>query len=343
MVEFAGYDMPVQYASGILAEHTAVRTACGAFDVSHMGRLDLTGPETFAALQKLATNDLGKLVDGQVQYNHFCKEDGGILDDLLISRWDQNRWNIVCNASNRPKIVGWLQKHLPGGVKLTDNTDDTFMVAVQGPKARDLLQPLLTGDLASIKYYRFIPGKFSGTDVVISRTGYTGEDGFEVIGPAKLAEEFWNKAVTAGASPCGLGARDTLRLEAGMPLYGHELDEQTNPLEAVLDWVVKLEKGEFIGRDAIRATKEKGYKKKLVSFEVPEKGAIPRQGYKLFAGGREIGIVTSGVLSPTLQKNIGMGYVPADHASPGSQFEVEIRGRKASANAVALPFYKRAK
>ena len=339
LVPFAGYEMPVQY-EGIKAEHEAVRTRAGLFDVSHMGEVIFRGPQAEAAIQRLVTRDVSRLAAGQAGYAAVCYENGGTVDDVLVYR-RENDFLVVVNASNREKDLDHFRAHTRDlDVEVTDESDDWALLALQGPEAARLLQGLTETDLSSMKYYRFVEGEVGGAPVTISRTGYTGEDGFELYVRPDDAPALWRRLVGAGAVPAGLGARDTLRLEAGMCLYGNELDSETTPLEAGIGFAVHLDKeAEFVGREALREEKREGLRKKLVGFEVEGRG-IARHDYPVTVGGETVGKVTSGTQSPTLNKAIGLALV-----SPGveDRFEVEVRGRPVAARAVPLPFYKREK
>jgi aminomethyltransferase len=346
MVPFAGYEMPVQY-EGIIAEHRAVRTAAGLFDLSHMGEIEVRGEEAVAFLRYALVSDPGTLVVGQAQYSMMCQDDGGILDDLIVYRLDEGRLWIVCNASNRATVVEQLRLLLERGdfgAEIDDRSDRIALIAPQGPRAAELLGGLTDVDLAGIKNYHAASGSVVGMDCLIARTGYTGEDGFELFCSARRASELWRVLMEAGASlglvPCGLGSRDTLRLEAGMPLYGNELDRETNPFEVNLGRVVKLEKGEFVGRAALHAVQQAGPRRKLIGLQMID-AAIPRAGYEVRAGGRPVGHVTSGTQSPTLGTRIAMALVSAESAGIGNGFEVVVRERPQRAEQVKLPFYRR--
>jgi len=348
MVEFSGFEMPVQYNS-ILEEHTAVRTRAGLFDVSHMGEFRVEGPNALAFLHYLVPNDVSKLVIGQALYSQLCRPDGNTIDDLLIYHLGEAQYMMVVNAGNIDKDFAWVTRQAANftDVQVTNQSDTTALLALQGPLAQEILQPLTDTDLAAIRYYHFVRGVVDGIPCIISRTGYTGEDGFELYCASSDASALWNDLLKAGKPhgvlPAGLGARDTLRLEAGMCLYGHELDEQTNPLEANLGWSVKLNAGDFIGRDALLKVKEAGPHRKLVGIEMSGRG-IPRGGYALYdANGQLIGALTSGTRGLTVQKDIGMGYVDAAYAIVGQSVLVDIRGKQTAAQIVALPFYKRKK
>ena len=348
LVEFGGWEMPVQY-SGILEEHRAVRERAGIFDVSHMGEFRVEGPGALDFLQGLVPNNVARLGDGQALYTQICNEQGGTLDDLLIYHLDENRYMTVVNAGTMESDWDWFTKQAAGhaDVTLTNISYQTGLIALQGPRALDILQPLTETDLGAIAYYHFAEGTVAGVSCLISRTGYTGEDGFELYCASDDVVALWRKLLEAGASqgliPAGLGARDTLRLEAGFCLYGHELNEQTLPLEAGLGWSVKLEKGhDFIGREALLAQKRDGLPRKLVGVELRDRG-VPRAGYAILRDGTPIGELTSGTVGPTLGKAIGMGYVPPAEAKIGAEVAIEIRGKAVPAVIVALPFYKRAK
>ncbi len=346
MVPFAGYEMPVQY-EGILAEHRAVRSTAGLFDLSHMGEVEVRGEEAVAFLRYALVSDPGALAVGQAQYSMLCQDDGGILDDLIVYRLDEGRLWIVCNASNRATVVEQLRLLLERGdfgAEIEDRSDRVALIAPQGPRAAELLSGLTEVDLAGMKNYHAASGNVAGMECLIARTGYTGEDGFELFCSARRAPELWRTLLEAGASldlvPCGLGSRDTLRLEAGMPLYGNELDRDTNPFEVNLGRVVKLEKGEFIGRAALQAVQQAGPRRKLVGLQMVD-DAIPRAGYEVRAEGRAVGHVTSGTQSPTLGARIAMALVTAEVAGIGNAFEVVVRERPQRAEQVKLPFYRR--
>jgi aminomethyltransferase len=343
MVPFAGWDMPVQYA-GITAEHKAVRTAAGLFDISHMARVSLGGTDALKLLETVFTNSVATMKDGQVRYGLVCKEDGGILDDVLVYHWPYG-YAVVINASNREKLLGWLDGHRTGmTVDVKDQTFDTTMVAVQGPKSVELVAGMFDADPAALKYYFATPTRYKGRPCVVSRTGYTGEDGFEAIVPNDLGVTLWEEFVSRGAVPCGLGARDTLRLEAAMPLYGHELTETIDPIRAGLAWAVKLDKGPFVGREAIQAAAATaGTLPQRVGLEVEGKRAAREGCPVLAADGTPVGSVTSGSFAPWLEKSIAMGYVVPGHAAPGTRLQIDARGSTLPAAVVPLPFYKRKK
>jgi aminomethyltransferase len=337
LVDFAGWEMPVQY-EGIKAEHEAVRTAAGLFDVSHMGEVVIRGPQAEEAVQRLVTRDISRLSVGQAGYAAVCYESGGTVDDVLVYR-TPDEFLIVVNASNREKDVAHFREYTEDlDAEVVDESDDWALLALQGPRAVDLLQPFTETDLSSIKYYRYEVGEVGGAYAVLSRTGYTGEDGFELFVRPNDAPRVWRLLVEAGAVPVGLGARDTLRLEAGMCLYGNELDADTTPLEAGIGFAVNLEKEqEFVGQEALRREKEEGLKKKLVGFKVEGRG-IARHDYPVAVEGETVGSVTSGTLSPTLGEAIGLALVAPDVED---EFEVVIRNRPVAARTVPLPFYKR--
>lgn len=339
LVDFAGWDMPVQYSS-IVEEHTAVRTGCGLFDVSHMGRLSLTGPDALALVDHVFTNSAATMREGQVRYGLVCNPAGGVLDDILVYRWPDG-WGLVVNASNRDRILHWLTDHAAGrDVALRDHTRDTAMIAVQGPQAFARFAGLTEDDPAALKYYHALKTRYRGRPCVVSRTGYTGEDGLEIVTDADQAGAVWDELVARGGRPCGLGARDTLRLEAGMPLYGHELGEDIDPLQAGLAWAVKLDKGDFIGREALLRRRGDPTLRRRVGLEL-EGRRIAREGAGVTQSGREVGRVTSGTFSPTLQRVLAMAYVDPPAIPPGTSLEVDIRGQPAAARVVGLPFYRR--
>ncbi|HEU4798750.1 MAG TPA: glycine cleavage system aminomethyltransferase GcvT [bacterium] len=344
MVGFGGWEMPVQYA-GIVEEHRAVRTAAGLFDVSHMGEVVIDGPGALDSLQRLITNDAGRLAVGGALYSPMCLPGGGIIDDLTVFRIGERRYLLVVNAATTDKDFAWIRDHTRHA-EARDRSPEFALLALQGPRANEILGRVTRADLSGLEFFHFIdPVDVAGVpDCVISRTGYTGEDGFEVAIPWDAAPKVWDALIHSGRRdglmPVGLAARDTLRLEAGLMLYGNDIDETTTPLEAPLGWTVKLDKGEFIGRDILVAQKQQGVRRKLVGFEMLER-AIPRHGYALRAGGLKTGHVTSGTFGPWVNKSIGMGYVAAEFARPGTELAVEIRGKSARAATVKLPFYKR--
>ena len=341
LVPFAGYEMPVQYPTGITAEHKAVRERAGLFDVSHMGEFMVTGPDAVEFVNYVTTNDVAALAVGQVHYSTILNERGTIEDDCLVYRF-ADRLMMVVNASNREKDFAHISRAAGRfDVRLDDVSDDVALLALQGPQAKDVLQPLTDVDLASIKYYHFAVGTVAGVpEVIVSRTGYTGEDGFELYFDGAHAATVWG-ALTADArvTPAGLGARDSLRLEMGMALYGNDIDDTTTPLEANLAWLVKMKKGDFVGRDALERQKAAGVPRKLVGFTTGER-TFPRHGYPVFHDGAPSGVVCSGTVSPTLNTPIGTCYLPAAAAKEGTTFEIDIRGKRVPATVVKLPFYK---
>jgi aminomethyltransferase len=343
MVDFAGWDMPVQYTS-IISEHQAVRQAAGLFDIAHMGRIKFTGPDACRFLDHLLTNDVTKLKPGEIRYSLVTNETGGILDDVLVYRFD-SFYFLVVNASNRLKIVDWIAAHRTGfNVASDDVTIETFMLAVQGPRSLEIVLPHVNADIGRLAYYTACEAVIFGRPGIVSRTGYTGEDGFEIVVGASDGLDIWHGLLThgreIGLEPCGLGARDTLRLEAAMPLYGHELNETIDPLTAGLTFAVKLKAGDFIGKDALTAIKAAGIRKQRVGLELAGK-RIAREGATVFNADREIGKVTSGTFSPTLQKSIAMAYLDSGSANAGDAVEIDIRGKRESATIVELPFYRR--
>ncbi|RMH68832.1 MAG: glycine cleavage system aminomethyltransferase GcvT [Gemmatimonadetes bacterium] len=343
MVDFAGYEMPIQY-QGIIAEHVTVRQSVGMFDLSHMGEFWVSGADALPFLMKMMTNNASKLAPGQVMYSAMCYEDGGIVDDLLVYRdMAENRYLLVVNAANIQKDFDWLQRHLEGDVTLENKSAETGLLAIQGPQAEAVVAKMTDLNLADMRYYHFDYGKIAGYDALISRTGYTGEDGFELYLPPEACPAAWDAAVEAGAEfgikPVGLGARDTLRLEMKMALYGNDIDHTTNPIEAGLGWICKTKNREFIGRDAIVRMKTEKPARKLICFEMQDKN-IPRPHYKIFAGDQEVGTVTSGTKSPSLKIGIGLGYVQREFTQEGTELQIEIRQKKAPAKVVKPPFYK---
>ncbi len=348
MVDFGGWDMPVQYLAGTVAEHLATRTRAGLFDVSHMGEIDVRGRDAIAFVNRLVSNDATKLIDGQAQYSALTTPEGTVVDDLLVYRFASDHLILVVNASTTEKDWDWITSHhTDEQVELNNRSSDYCQIAVQGPRALSILQQLTATPLAEIKYYHFREGRVNEVPAIISRTGYTGEDGFEVYAAADKAEELWNKILDAGGhgtpggiEPCGLASRNTLRLESAMALYGHEIDETTTLLEANLAWICKLNKPDFIGREVLARQKEAGIKRKLVGFEVTDRG-IARDGQEVFIENNQAGHVTSGSPAPFLKKNIGMAYVPVEHAREGQEIEIDVRGRRVKAQIVSVPFYKR--
>ncbi len=340
MVDFAGYLMPVQYR-GIVDEHHKVRQSVGLFDVSHMGEFTFHGPGALSFLQKMTINDVGKLAVGQAQYSAMCYPDGGIVDDLIVYRHDDH-YMMVVNASNLEKDLAWLQEHAGDEVTIRDESEQTGLIAVQGRNAEKLLQKLTDIDLSAIRFYWFANGHIDDVPVMISRTGYTGEDGFEVAMPAEKAGKVWAMMLEAGAEfevePIGLGARDTLRLEMKYCLYGNDIDKTTNPIEAGLGWITKLDKGDFIGREAIARVREQGPERKLIGLELEGRN-IARHGFVVLHDGEEVGVVTSGSLSISLGKPIAMAYVRSDLAAVGTELSVQVRKKEAAARVVKTPFY----
>jgi aminomethyltransferase len=345
MVDFGGWDMPVQY-SGIIDEHNTVRSAVGVFDVSHMGEIEIRGPEALQLAEFVTTNYVARLKQGQAHYSGLLYDHGGFVDDILVHKVADDHYFLCVNASNQEKDFDHIRQRNRFDAEVELASDRYTQLAIQGPKARATLQKLTPADLASIKYYWFADGEVAGAPARIAHTGYTGEDGFEIYIPPAESERIWNRIMEAGAGfgikPCGLGARNTLRLEAKMALYGHEIDASISPLEADLAWIVKFDKGEFIGREALLRQREKGVSRKLVGFEMRGRG-IGRDGYEVWLDGAAAGWVTSGGPSPTLNKNIGLCYLPAARAVAGAGIEVLVRNQPVEAVTVETPFYKRAK
>jgi aminomethyltransferase len=342
LVPFAGYEMPVQYPVGILAEHRAVRERAGLFDVSHMGEFFVRGKGALDFVQYVTTNDASKLAVGQAQYSVLCDEQGTALDDCIVYRF-ADHYMIVVNASNRDKDREWI-KQFTGrfGAQLTDRSDDIALIALQGPKAPGILARLTSTDLDAIRYYHFAEGEVVGKKAVISRTGYTGEDGFELYVDAGDATSVWRALIEAGApeilGPIGLGARDSLRLEMGYILYGNDLTQDNTPLEAGLGWVVKLDKADFVGRGPLATQKQTGVRKKLIGFKLTEKG-FPRHGYVVRSNGEAVGEVTSGTVSPMLEQGVGMAYVATEASKPGTALQIMVRDKPLAAEVVKPPFY----
>jgi aminomethyltransferase len=342
MVDFGGWELPVQF-TGVIEEHEAVRNGVGLFDVSHMGELTVKGPQALELLQRATCNDVAKLADGRAHYNGLLYPQGTFVDDILIYQIAPDDFFVVVNASNTDKDFEWLRDQAKDFDADVQNVSANYaQLAVQGPNAEKILQPMTDLNLADIKYYRFAQGRVDGAQAIVSRTGYTGEDGFEVYVSPDDGPRIMQKLIDAGAKPCGLGARDTLRLEAKMALYGNDIDDTTTPIQADLGWIVKLDKGDFAGRDVISREREEGPRRKLVGFEMVDRG-IGRHGYPIVEGNEEIGVVTSGTHSPTLKKAIGLAYLPLDKSAQGTEFSVLIRGKEARARVVPTPFYKRAK
>lgn len=347
MVDFGGWDMPVQYPAGTIAEHLAVRTAAGIFDVSHMGEIEITGPQSLDLVQHITCNDAAKLADGQIQYSGLTTPAGCFVDDILVHRFAEDHYFLCVNAANTDKDYEWIKSNTAGFDASVINVSDNYtQLAIQGPRALEIIQPMTDVDLTAIKYYWFTRGEVDGVPAIIARTGYTGEDGVEIYFNPAESERIWNSILTAGQQhglmPCGLASRNTLRLEAKMALYGHEIDDTTTALEADLAWICKLGKGDFIGREALAKQKEAGLTRKLAGFEVLDKG-IARDGYPVFIGDQQVGQVTSGSPAPFLKKNIGLAYLPVEHTAIGTRFEIDVRGRRLAAEIVPTPFYKRAK
>jgi len=351
MVPFGGWDMPIDYSGkglGVIKEHLAVRRAAGLFDVSHMGEVDIVGSGALAFLQRVTSNDVAKLQDGHAQYSALPMPNGAPVDDIIVYRFNAGRFLLVVNASNRAKDVAWLKSQGAASCEINDRSDEFALLALQGPRAAGILQPLTKAELASVGYYKFTTGTVSGLSATIARTGYTGEDGFEIMVKAAEGPALWDALMAAGSGvglvPAGLGARDTLRLEAKMCLYGNELDEATTLIEAGLGWITCVEphKGDFNGRAVLAAQKAKGTARKLVGFEMKDRG-IARHGYPVLVGGKPVSTVTSGSMAPFLEKNIGLAYVPSEHSAIGSPLGIEIRGASVAAEIVKTPFYKRAK
>jgi aminomethyltransferase len=347
MVPFGDWEMPVEYA-GLISEHLAVRESAGLFDVSHMGEFEIEGEGALAFLQRVTANDVAKLTDGRAQYSALPNPRGCPMDDVILCRRAADRYLMIVNAANIAKDLAWLQSQGPSGCEVRDVSDAHALLALQGPRSESILQALTPIDLAQIGFYRFAEGPVNGGDTLVARTGYTGEDGFELLVPPDAAATLWKAVLEAGAEKglvaAGLGARDTLRLEARMLLYGNDMDETTTLIEAGLGWIVSLDeaKGDFNGRAVLAEQKASGAPGKLVGFEVVGRG-IARHGYPVFLGEETVGAVTSGSYAPFLRKNIGLCYLPSDCASVGTEFDVEIRGRRVAARVVPTPFYKRAR
>ena len=343
MVPFAGYNMPVSY-EGVNAEHETVRNAVGVFDVSHMGEFLITGPNALELIQKVCSNDVSKLVDGQAQYNCLPNETDGIVDDLIVYKFEEGKYLLVVNASNIDKDWEWISKNNTMGAEMRNLSDDYSLLAIQGPKAVEAMQSLTSEDLSAIKFYHFKVADFAGIEyVIISATGYTGSGGFEIYCKNSEVEQVWNKIMEAGKDfgikPIGLAARDTLRLEMGYCLYGNDINDTTSPLEAGLGWITKFTK-DFINSENLKKQKEEGVKRKLIGFELNERG-IPRHDYEIVdKEGKNIGIVTSGTMAPSLSKGIGMGYVTIENSAPGTEIFIQIRNKPIAAVVVKTPFYK---
>lgn len=342
MVPFAGYWMPVQYPTGIRAEHRAVREAAGLFDVSHMGEFMVRGPQALDLVQHISVNDASHLEVGQAQYSAMCLESGGIIDDLIVYRFEDH-YMLVVNASNSAKDLAWILKHAEAfDAEVEDRSDRMALLAIQGPAARDIIRPLCDIDIDDVAYYRFAEGTVAGVPAVISGTGYTGEDGFELYIEADDAVALWRALLDAGSDkgliPTGLGARDSLRLEMGYALYGNDLDDEHTTLESALGWITKLDAADFVGRDALAAQKEEGVTRRLVGMKLTGKG-FPRPGYPILVGGEEVGALTSGTVSPSLGIGVAMGFVATRHAKVGTEVQVDIRGRAVDAVIQRPPFY----
>ncbi len=346
IVEFAGFEMPIQYSS-IREEHKTVRTSVGVFDVSHMGEFEIQGPDALDLIQKVTINDASKLTEGKVQYSAMCYPDGGIVDDLLVYRLSAG-FMLVVNASNLTKDYEWIVSNVANlNVTVADKSDATALLAVQGPRSAEVLQKLTRVKMADIPYYFFVRGTLAGVDMIISRTGYTGELGYELYFPSQesTARRVWNAIFEAGKSfgikPIGLGARDSLRLEMGYCLYGNDIDKTTNPLEAGLGWITKLNKGSFIGAESLQTVKRDGVKRRLVGFMVDDARAFPRHGYEIRVSDQAIGHVTSGTVSPMLDRGIGLGYVAVSSSGIGSQLQIIVRDKETKGHVVELPFIKK--
>ncbi len=341
IVDFNGFLMPVQY-SGIQDEHRRVRTGVGMFDISHMGEFEIWGQDAFEYVQRMVTNDVGQLKTFQVQYTGLCYEHGGLVDDLTLYRFPDH-YLMVVNASNIPKDLDWLEQHITGDVEIRNRSEEVSLIALQGPQSEAVLRELTATDLERISFYWFVPGEIAGVPAVISRTGYTGEDGFEIYmddpqGAGTVWDALMESGESAGIVPVGLGARDSLRLEVGYNLYGNDIWEETTPLEARMAWTVNFDSGDFLGRDALLKQKEDGLSRRLVGLELHGR-AFPRPGYPVLHGEAEVGQVTSGTVGPSVGVPIAMAYVPNDLAGRGSELIVECRGRKVEATVVRLPFY----
>ncbi len=343
MVPFGGWDMPVEY-SGIVQEHMAVRTRAGLFDVSHMGEIEVRGPEALRLVQQVTCNDASRLAAGQAQYSGLMYPQGTLADDLLVHKMGDDHYFLVVNASNQDRDFDWIREQNRFDAEPQNIGARYSQLAIQGPEAESILQKLTATDLKPIRYYWFTCGQVDGVDAIIARSGYTGEDGFEIYFDPAESERIWNKLLDVGGEqglvPCGLGARNTLRLEAKMALYGHEIDETHTPLEAGLGWICKLEKGDFLGRETLARQKQEGLRRRLVGFEMTERG-IARDGYAVYVNGDEAGYVTSGSPAPYLKKNIGLAYLPSEMTQVGRDIQIGIRGQRAAARIVGTPFYKR--
>jgi len=344
LVDFGGWEMPLQYPQGILAEHHAVRSANGLFDVSHMGEIDFLGSRSLEVVQQIVTNDASKLIDGRAQYTVACYPSGGIVDDFIVYRLAADHYRIVVNATNTAKDYQFFREIAAGACDIVDRSDELALIAVQGPAAVTLVARLAGNSLASVLGFAFGTGEVAGVPVVAARTGYTGEDGFELFVSSARARPVWDSFIEAGAQPVGLGARDTLRLEAKLCLYGNDIDDTTNPLEAGLGWVVKLDKSsEFVGREALVQQHELGLRRKLVGFRVLDRGIARHGAHVQDSTGNVVGAVTSGSMGPTVKASIGLAYVPIAMSSPGQHIVLSQRGKTMTAEVVAGPFYKRPK
>jgi aminomethyltransferase len=345
MVPFGGWDMPVEY-TGIIAEHMAVRTRAGLFDVSHMGEIEVGGKDALALLQKVTCNDVSRLQNNQAQYSGLMNERGGFVDDLLVHKFSDEHYFLCVNASRQDDDFAWITQQNDTSANVRNTSAEYSQLAIQGPRANAILQQLTPVDLNAIRYYWFARGKVSGTDAIIAHTGYTGEDGFEIYIPVAETERLWKELLELGKSedliPCGLGARNTLRLEAGMMLYGHDINSDTTPLEANLKWICKLDKGQFLGRNRLVKQAEQGVSKSLAGYQMTGRG-IARDDAPVFRDSQQVGHVTSGSYVPYLKKAIGLAYVPSSIAKPGETIQIEIRGTNAAAEIVPTPFYRRPK
>lgn len=344
MVPFADWAMPVNYSAGIIKEHKAVRTKCGLFDVSHMGRIEITGPKALGAIQRLTTNDASRLIDGQVQYTLLCYENGGVVDDITLYRFNKERYILCVNASNTEKVYKWIKEHIGSLAMIQDLSSSIAQMALQGQLSYETLQPLVDKDLAGLEYYHFIECNIAGEASCISRTGYTGEDGFEIYIPVDLAGIIWQTIMdsgeAAGILPVGLGARDILRLEKGFPLYGHELGEKQSLAEAGLERFISFDKNDFSGKEVLENQIRNGVKRRLMGIEVLTRG-IARQNCHVMKDGTVIGNITSGTYSPTLNKPIALGYIEAPFAKSGITVQLDIRKKLMDGMVVKTPFYKR--
>lgn len=350
MVDFGGWGMPVQYPAGVIEEHMRTRQRSALFDVSHMGEVWVDGPDAIAFVNRLTTNDVTKLIDGQAHYSALTNENGGVVDDLLVYRFGPERLLLVVNAATTDKDWAWITSHKGDeNVSLRNASAEYCQIAIQGPDAIGILQKLTDTKLDEIKYYHFATGKVDGVDSIISRTGYTGEDGFEVYAAPEFAVQLWNKMLETGRYceeggilPAGLAARNTLRLESGMSLYGHELSDTITPLEANLGWITKLQKGDFTGSEALKKQKVAGLKRRLVGFEMTDRG-IGRDDFDVYINDEKVGYVTSGSPAPFLKKNIGLAFLPVEFANTGQKITIDVRGKHLDAEVVPTPFYKRQK